>query len=98
MIVDWTINLGNILTILSLVVCVIVFVVTLSGKIDVINIRIGNVERITVEQTIEIKQLSAILITLGRYEERFLRLEKMVDELRHGVGLIKHHDQNKRIT
>jgi len=36
----------------------------------------------------EIKKLVQVLITLGKYEERFLRLEKTLDDLRHGDGWV----------
>ncbi len=37
----------------------------------------------------EIKKMTGVLITLGRYEERFLRIEGMIDDLRRGRGFIE---------
>jgi len=87
---DLSINLGNILTILSFVAGGLVFVMTIKNSIGLIDVRLVSLERSNENQNLEIKKLGDILVTLGKYEERFLRVEGMIDDLRHGRGLIKN--------
>ena len=86
-------NLGNILTILSFLVGGVWFIASVKGVIELTNtktnMRLNSLEQSTQDQKEEIKKLAQILITLGRYEERFLRVEQMLDDLRRGRGMIK---------
>jgi hypothetical protein len=88
-VLDLTINLGNILTISSFLIGGTGFVFAMRNMIAIIAVRLEALEKVTDWQTVEIRKLSEVLITLGRYEERFLRVEGMVDDLRHGRGFIK---------
>lgn len=87
------VNLGNILTILSFLVGGVWFIASVKGVIELTNtktnMRLNSLEQSTQDQKEEIKKLAQILITLGRYEERFLRVEQMLDDLRRGRGMIK---------
>jgi len=92
---DLTVNLGNLLTILSFLTGGVAFVVTLRNMIRSLNQRMSSVE-------IELKKLTDVLIKLAGYDERFrgyderfMRLENeqsriigQFDELRHGEGFV----------
>lgn len=82
------VNLGNILTILSFIGGGIWFISTMRTAMELLSMRMTGIERLVTGQAEELKKLTQVLITLGRYEERFLRLEGMLDELRHGKGFI----------
>jgi hypothetical protein len=86
--IDLSINLGNLLTIASFVVGGIVFIMQMRSMISIVELRLRALESSNEQQNIEIKKLGDILVTLGKYEERFLRIEGMIDDLRHGRGLI----------
>lgn len=83
-----TVNLGNILTIASFLAGGLWFINTMRNAIDLLTLRLGTLEETNRDQRKEIQKLADILVTLGRYEERFLRVEGMVDDLRHGRGII----------
>lgn len=85
---DWTINVGNVLTIASFIGGGIWFIMVMRGAIDRLSLRLQYVEASNEDQKEEIKKLAQILVTLGRYEERFLRVEGQLEDLRHGRGLI----------
>jgi hypothetical protein len=86
--IDLSVNLGNLLTIASFIIGGIVFVMSMRNMLSLVELRLKALETSNENQNIEIKKLSEILITLGKYEERFLRIEGMIDDLRHGRGII----------
>jgi hypothetical protein len=86
--IDLSVNLGNILTIVSFIIGGIVFVMSMRSMLGIVEVRLMALEKSNENQNVEIKKLGDILVTLGKYEERFLRVEGMIDELRHGRGMI----------
>jgi hypothetical protein len=86
--IDLSVNLGNLLTIASFIIGGIVFVMSMRNMLSLVELRLKALETSNENQNIEIKKLSDILVTLGKYEERFLRVEGMIDDLRHGRGII----------
>ena len=88
MTIDLSINLGNLLTIASFIIGGVVFIMSMRNMLSLIELRLKALETSNENQNIEIKKLSDILVTLGKYEERFLRIEGMIDDLRHGRGII----------
>jgi hypothetical protein len=83
------ISLGNVLTIASFMIGGLWFISTMRGAVDMMALRLSTVET-------EVKKLAEVLITLGKYEERFTRLERDINDLRHGQGYII--TQRKRQT
>ena len=85
---DWTINIGNIITLLALLGGGVFWLI--STHLDTKGLR----KDVTNLQT-KIDTLSEILTKLGRHEERFTnnegrisRLEDMQDDLRRGEGFV----------
>lgn len=89
MVLDLSINIGNILTMALFVFGGLGFIYSMKAMITTLDLRLINVEKSNIAQNEELKKLTQVLITLGRYEERFLRLEGMIDDLRHGRGFIE---------
>lgn len=81
MVLNLDISLGNLLTIASFIAGGFWFITSMRNGVDMMSLRLSTVE-------VEVKKLAEILITLGKYEERFLRLERDITDLRHGVGYI----------
>ena len=68
---DTTINLGNILTIISFLGGGIAFVVAIKSRVDAQSERLRGVED-------EVKQLSQIMIMQGRHDERLTAMDMRV--------------------
>lgn len=85
---DLSINLGNLLTIFAFLCGGLSFVFMMRNMISSLNYRMGLMEETNKMLSQDIKKLQDILVTLGKYEERFLRVEGMIDDLRHGRGII----------
>ena len=78
--IDLTINLGNLLTIASFLIGGIAFVMNIRSMLAVLHLRLERVE----ETSKDVQQ------EMRKYEERFLRVEGMIDDLRHNRGFIRH--------
>ncbi len=94
--IDLSVNLGNILTMGSFFVGFIIFLMQMRSMIGIVEVRLRALETSNENQNVEIKKLADILVTLGRYEERFLRIEDMINELRHGRGMIVPVETGRR--
>lgn len=68
---DWSVNLGNALTIASFIGGGIIFVTTIRGRVDALNGRI-----IFVEQ--ELRKLLEVLIEQGRHSERMSAMDMRI--------------------
>lgn len=83
------ITLGNVLEICTMVVLAVGFIYSMRGALQ------GLAQRMTAVET-EIGKLTNILITLGKYEERFLRNESDIWDLKHGRGFVAEIPPNLR--
>lgn len=72
MTLDLTINLGNLLTVLSFLVGGIAFAISIKNQVNFISLRLVGVET-------EVRKLTEILITQGRQDERITDLERRTD-------------------
>lgn len=79
---EWTITLGNLIEIGSILIGGIIVMITLRG--DVANMKV-EVEGIQAE----VKKIGDVLITQADQNRRILHLEEDVRELRHGNGFIR---------
>lgn len=75
---DWSVNLGNALTIVSFVAGGIIFIVTMRGRVDALAGRLTFVEN-------EIRKLLEVLIEQGRHTERMLAMDQRVQTLAQRV-------------
>jgi hypothetical protein len=91
--VDTTINLGHIISLSGSVIAIAIAALgsfyALKGRlirIETTNkIQSGSIDAIQSE----VKELKNVLITMGRFDERLIAMQKEVTELRHGIGFIK---------
>ncbi len=82
MVIDWTINGGQIFEIGSILVGGLAVVITLRSDVR------GMKTEITAIQT-EVKKIGDVLITQADQNRRILHLEEDFRELRHGHGFIQ---------
>lgn len=89
---DFTVNLGNLLTIIAFLVGGTSFIQIMKGQVSYLASRLEVVE-------VELKKLSEILVKLGRQDERLTAMDKRVmaiendlRDLRRGKGFIVERD------
>jgi hypothetical protein len=82
MVVDYTITIGNIVEILSIVGGGVLVMITLRS--DVANMK-TEMEGIQAE----VKKIGDVLITQADQNRRILHLEEDVREMRHGHGFVR---------
>lgn len=86
---DWTVNVGNIITILMLGVGIVGLYYGLTSDIRFLKYDVQAVkdqQKVTNES---LTQLSNILTKVAVQDTRITMIEKNVDELRHGKGMVK---------
>lgn len=71
MLFDWTIGVGQILTILSMIIVGLGFVYTLRGRMEGMSGRLASLE-------VDIKSLITILIQQGKHEERMTAMDSRI--------------------
>lgn len=79
---DLTINLGNMLTIISFIGGGLYFVITMKNRIDLLTQRSANMEedltQMGAETQQDIKNLSEVVVLQGRHDERITALQLTV--------------------
>jgi hypothetical protein len=85
---DWTVSLGNILTLLTMVVAMLTAYIAIRVEVSVMKLEIVYLAE-------AVKNISSILtsiavqdVTLESYGKRLDRMEKDIDLLRQGEGFI----------
>lgn len=86
--IDWTISLGNILTILSVVGSVITLVYSMKNDISILKRDIDYLQDSHKALTEAFNQLGKILTQVAVQDQRLNMLEKRVDEIAHGKGFV----------
>lgn len=79
MIIDYTISIGNLVEIASIIGGGLMVMVTLRGDVSNIKAEVGGIQ-------LEIKKINDVLITQADQNRRILHLEEDFHELRHGLG------------
>lgn len=88
MIFDWTVNLGNLISILTLGTGVLFFMSSIKYKVDYMEESIEDLKKSQKELSNHMLKLSQIITTVAVQDSRLEVLERAVDELRHGSGFI----------
>lgn len=86
---DWTVNVGNILTLLALFGTALISYVKLNIDLNILKHDFDAVKKSMGILSDSVKGISEILTKVAVQEERLLNLSKDIDELRHGKGFIK---------
>jgi len=87
-IIEYSISLGNILTILSVVASVMAFIWTMKGDIIVIKSDVSYLQTSQKVLADAFAQFGKVLTTVAVQDNRISMMEKRLDELAHGKGFI----------
>lgn len=85
---DWSISLGNILTIISVVGAATTFIWTMRGDINIVKNDIRYLQDSQKALTEAFSQLGKILTSVAVQDARINMIEKKIDELSHGHGYV----------
>lgn len=88
MIVDYTVSVGNILTILSVIGSVIALVYNTKNDISILKRDIDYLQDSHKALTEAFNQLGKVLTQVAVQDQRINMLEKRVDEIAHGKGFV----------
>lgn len=86
--IDYTVSLGNILTIISVVGAVMTFIWTMRGDINIVKNDIRYLQESQRALTEAFSQLGKILTSVAVQDARISMIEKKMDELAHGHGYV----------
>jgi hypothetical protein len=85
---DFTITLGNVLTILGFIIGGWIFVSAMRSRLDVQTVEIQVLKDAAIEQGKQLASFAKALVELARQDERLNSLDRRVEELRHGKGWV----------
>lgn len=88
-IVEYSISLGNVLTIFVVVGSVMALLYTMKGDITVVKHDIHYLQDSQRALTEAFAQLGKVLTQVAVQDQRIYMMEKRVDEMAHGKGLIQ---------
>ncbi len=86
--IEYSVSLGNILTIMSVVGAVMTFIYTMKGDINIVKNDIQYLQDSQKSLTEAFSQLGKILTSVAVQDTRISMIEKRVDELAHGRGYV----------
>jgi hypothetical protein len=82
MVIDYTITIGNLVEIASIIGGGLMVMITLRGDVANIKAEMGGIQ-------LEVKKIGDVLITQADQNRRILHLEEDFRELRHGQGFVQ---------
>jgi hypothetical protein len=82
MVIDYSITIGNLVEIASIIGGGLMVLITLRGDVANMKAEVGGIQQ-------EIKKIGDVLITQADQNRRILHLEEDFRELRHGHGFIQ---------
>jgi len=88
-IIEYSISLGNILTILSVVASAMAFIWTMKSDIIVIKSDVSYLQKSQRVLSEAFNQFGKVLTSVAVQDNRMAMLEKRIDELAHGKGFIE---------
>jgi hypothetical protein len=81
MVIDYSITIGNLIEIASIIGGGLMVMVTLRGDVANIKAEMGGIQ-------LEVKKIGDVLITQADQNRRILHLEEDLREMRHGHGFV----------
>lgn len=87
--IDWTVSVGNILTILTVIASVIGLIYNLKADIVLLQNDVVHLEKAQVTMTDAFSNMGKILTSVAVQDTRITMIEKKLDELSHGKGYVK---------
>jgi hypothetical protein len=82
MVIDYTITIGNLIEIASIIGGGLMVLLTLRGDVATMKAEVGDIQ-------VEIKKIGDVLINQADQNRRIIHLEEDVRELRHGHGFVQ---------
>jgi hypothetical protein len=82
MVIDYTITIGNLVEIASIIGGGLMVMITLRGDVANMKAEVSGIQ-------VEIKKIGDVLITQADQNRRILHLEEDFRELRHGHGFVR---------
>jgi len=89
-IIEYTVSIGNIATIFSVVGSVMALMFSMKGDITIVKHDIHYLQESHKALTEAFAQLGRVLTQVAVQDQRINMLEKRLDELAHGKGIIKN--------
>jgi hypothetical protein len=89
MVIDYTITVGNMIEIGSILGAGVLLLVTLKSDVSALKTNTVDLRVDFVEMQTEIKKIGDVLIAQADQNRRILHLEEDVRELRHGRGFVR---------
>lgn len=86
--IDYTVTIGNILTIFSVIGSVVTLVYSMKNDISILKRDIDYLQDSHRALTEAFNQLGKVLTQVAVQDQRINMLEKRVDELAHGKGIV----------
>lgn len=86
--IEYSVSLGNILTIITVVGSVMTFIWTMKGDINIVKNDIKYLQESQKALTEAFSQLGKILTAVAVQDTRLNMVEKKIDELAHGQGYV----------
>ena len=87
--IDWTVSLGNIITILTVIASVIGLVYNMKADIVLLQNDVVHLEKAQQTMTEAFSNMGKILTSIAVQDSRISMIEKKLDELSHGKGYVK---------
>lgn len=82
MVIDYTISIGNIIEIGSIISGGLLVLITLRGDVATMKVEVGEIQS-------EIKKIGDVLVNQADQNRRIIHLEEDLRDLRHGRGFIQ---------
>jgi hypothetical protein len=89
LVVDYTITVGNLIEIVSIIGGGILVLITLRGDVNSLKDGARDLREDLGQMQVEIKKIGDVLVTQADQNRRIMHLEDDVRELRHGRGFIR---------
>lgn len=86
--IEYTVSLGNILTIITVVGAVMTFIWNMKGDINIVKNDVRYLQESQKALTEAFSQLGKILTAVAVQDTRINMIEKKMDELAHGHGYV----------
>lgn len=87
--IDWSVSLGNIITILTVIASVIGLVYNMKSDIVLLQNDVVHLEKAQQTMTEAFSNMGKVLTSVAVQDTRITMIEKKLDELSHGKGYVK---------
>lgn len=86
--IDWTISIGNLITVFMVAGSTIALLYSMKGDISIVKHDIHYLQESHKSLTEAFAQLGKVLTQVAVQDQRINMLEKRIDEIAHGDGLV----------